>query len=49
MKSYWKASKSLANQDGHFIRRSQNVKTYLISESVDAQLKKPAKLSVMMD
>jgi hypothetical protein len=49
MKNYWKQSKTLANQDGHFIRRSQNVKSFLITEAVDAKLKKQPKLSVMME
>ena len=49
MKNYCKHSKALANQDGHFIRRSQNVKSFLISGAVDAMVKKQPKLSVMME
>ena len=47
--SYWSSSKILGNRDGHFIRRSQNINSYIVSEAVDNYLKKPAKLGVMME
>ena len=45
--TYWGQCKSLANREGHFIRRSENIESYVTSEAVDSQANKPAKLSFM--
>ena len=33
---------------GHFIRRSQNIKTYKVSKAVDSLVNKPAKVPFMV-
>ena len=49
MAAYWSTSKDLANRQGHFVRRSNRIETYLVSEAVDHQVKKQPKLYVMME
>jgi hypothetical protein len=47
--NYWSQSKQLGNRNGHFIRRSEDINTYVISKAVDSMKKKPAKLDVMLE
>ena len=49
LETYWGSCKTLSNRDGHFVRRSEHIKSYMVSKTVDSSLKKPVKLSVMMD
>ena len=35
-KRYWMKAKSAKDREGHFIRRSENIKPYLVSKSIDA-------------
>ena len=49
LETYWGSCKTLSNRDGHIVRRSDHIKSYLVSKTVDSSLKKPAKLSVTMD
>ena len=48
MNSYWGECKRLVNRGGHFIRRSERIKSYVVSESVDSKKNKPVKLPIMM-
>ena len=36
MKRYWMKSKNAEDLDGHFIRRSEDMRTYLVSKSIDS-------------
>ena len=47
--SYWGKCKMVTNRGGHFIRRSDNINSYIVSEAVDSQVKKHVKLSTMTD
>ena len=38
---------SRSSKEGHFVRRSSNVKSYIVSKSVDSKLVCPPKLPVM--
>ena len=49
MLSYTGQYKLLGNREGHFVRRSENIKSYVISEAVDSLVKKPVKLPVMIE
>ena len=49
MDTYWGQCKTDANKGGHFIRRSENIQSYFVSEAVNSQVKKPVKLSIMTD
>ena len=49
MGAYWSKSKNLANRQGHFVRRSSRIETYLVSEAVDNEVKKRPKLYVMVE
>ena len=49
LETYWGSCKTLSNRDGHFVRRSDHIKSYMVYKTVDSSLKKPAKLCVMMD
>ena len=49
MGKYTSHYKMQSNRDGHFVRRNENIKPYLISEAVDTLIKKPAKLPVMLE
>ena len=35
LRNYWKDAKDKNNRDGHFIRRSENIKSYNVSKCVD--------------
>ena len=41
MNNYWKNSVMKGNRDGHFVRRSQNIKDWLVSSSVDRLNNRP--------
>ena len=45
---YWKESKDLKNRDGHYIRRSENIRSYLVSKSVDGLRNKEPKAPFMV-
>ena len=47
MRAQWADSKNRNNVDGHFIRRSSNIRSYAVSRAVDRIVKKPAKLRFM--
>lgn len=47
LKSYWQNSKNTNNSEGHFVRRSCNIKSYTVSRAVDRILNIPAKLAFM--
>ena len=40
--------KMVGNKKGHFIRRSENIKDYIISEAVDTLVKMPVKFPWMV-
>ena len=48
MKSYWEDSKDEKNRKGHFIRRSENIISYTVSEAVDSIVKKPVKAPFLL-
>ena len=45
--SYLSKCKREGDKDGHFIRRSSNIKSFVVSKAVDSKAKCPAKLPVM--
>ena len=47
--SYLSDWKREGDREGHFIRRSSNVKSYLVSKAVDSKLNRPPKLPVMVN
>ena len=47
--SYLSDCKREGDKEGHFIRRSSNVKSYLVSKAVDSKLNRPPKLPVMVN
>ena len=47
LESYLSDCKRNGDKEGHFVRRSSNVKSYLVSKSVDSKLVCPPKLPVM--
>ena len=47
LESYLSDCKREGDKEGHFIRRSSKVKTWLVSKAVDSKLKCPPKLLVM--
>ena len=47
--SYLSDCKREGDREGHFIRRSSNVKSYLVSKAVDSKLNRPPKLPVMVN
>jgi hypothetical protein len=48
MVSYWGEARRVGDRRGHFIRRSNNVKSYLVSEAIDKIIKKPPRLPFMV-
>ena len=46
--AYTSQYKMRSHREGHFVRRNENIKPYLISEA-DTLMKKPAKLPVMLE
>ena len=48
MKLMFAKYKSSLDREGHFIRRSQNVKDFTVSESVDSYANKPRKIPFMI-
>ena len=49
LSAYFKQYKRQSSRGGHFVRRSSNIKPYMVSEAVDTLMKKPAKLPVMLE
>ena len=49
MTTYWRKCKTAGNSEGHFIRRSDDIKPYLWSKAIDSRINKPPKLSVMVE
>ena len=47
METYWAESKHVKDRSGHFIRRSEDIKSYVVSASIDSEKRRPAKLSIM--
>ena len=48
MKRYWAKCVNSKNFDGHFIRRSERIKPYLVSKSIDALRAKKCKNPIML-
>lgn len=49
LKTYWQDAKQIQNRnDGHFIRRSENIISYGVSKAVDAVRDAPENLPFMM-
>ena len=49
LRAFTSQYKMQSNREGHFVRRNENIKPYLVSEAVDTLMKKPAKLPVMLE
>ena len=49
MKIHFEKAKSVKERAGYFFRRTGNVKQWIISEAVDTELKKPAKITFMKE
>ena len=49
LRNYWKDAKDKNNRDGHFIRRSENIKSYNVSKCVDNIRAVPPRLPFMAD
>ena len=41
IKDMFKNTKDINNRGSHFVRRNQNIKDYVVSQSVDSLVKKP--------
>ena len=48
MKHYWDSSKDEKNKEGHFVRRSENIVSYCVSEAVDNVVKQVPKAPFLM-
>ena len=48
MKHYWDSSKDEKNREGHFVRRSENIVSYCVSEAVDNVVKQVPKAPFLM-
>ena len=48
LRAYWQGSKNKGNTGGHFIRRSNNIKSYKVSGAVDSIINKPPKQAFMV-
>ena len=46
---YWSASKMAGNREGHWVRRSQNIKCYTVSMAVDSIVRKEPRFSIMAE
>ena len=49
MKIHFEKAKSVKERAGYFVRRSANIKQWIISEAVDTELKKPVKIAFMKE
>ena len=49
LETYWSKSKRLEDRSGHFVRRSGDVRSYVVSKVVDMKKNRPPKLSIMME
>ena len=49
MKIHFEKAKSVKERAGYFVRRTANVQQWIISEAVDTELKKPAKITFMKE
>ena len=47
--AYWSKSKDDHNREGHWIRRSQDIKIYMASKTVDSLVNKKRAMPIMMD
>jgi len=47
--NYRKLSKQTRKRDGYFVRRSQNINTYVIPEAIDIIMHKSTKLSIVVE
>ena len=48
MASYWSSSKLEGNRRGHFVRRSEKIKSYTVSETVDSIVNTAPKVPFML-
>ena len=48
MRDYFSGFKDPRDRSGHFVRRSQNVKSYIVSKSVDSIRKQEPKKQMMV-
>ena len=46
--SYWSNQTMVGNRQGHWVRRDQNIKQYVVSQAVDALVNKPADVAFMV-
>ena len=46
--SYWSNQTMVGNRQGHWVRRDQNIKQYVVSQAVDALVNKPANVAFMV-
>ena len=47
--SYFSKSKREGDKDGHFVRRSENVKSYHVSKAVDSLVSKKPQMPIMTE
>ena len=48
MSSYWSAARMAGNRRGYFVRRSENIKSYIVSKAIDQLVSKPPRLPFMV-
>ena len=46
--SYWSNQTMVGNRQGHWVRRDQNIKQYVVSQAVDVLVNKPADVAFMV-
>ena len=46
---YWSKAKMAGNRAGHYVRTSMDVRSYMVSKSVDAVLHQPPRLAIMAE
>ena len=49
LSAYWAKSKNEKNREGHWIRRSQDIRSYVVSKSVDMMVNKKPELPIMLE
>ena len=48
MSSYWGGARQEGNRRGHFVRRSEKIKSYIVSEAVDKIVRKTPKVPFLV-
>ena len=49
LRAFWSKSKDDQNREGHWIRRGQNIKSYMVSKTVDSLVNKRPAMHIMME